>query len=486
MLEHEYGFYPTPQNIIREMLSPYYGELANMRYFNGSGKFILEPSAGKGDILDYLNKFAQVDKKYLLAVEVQPELQAVLTEKGYKLVDTDFLEYGGDDHFNMVLMNPPFHEAEKHILHAWDILPDGDLCAVLNAETLRNPHTHAREMLGRLVRDFSLQEPKFIRDGFTQAERRTKVETAIIWLRKPAQDTLPDFDYTAFEKEGRVSDEEFSASPLAHFDQIETLVARYNAAIRITKEQHKLEKALRFYLADVRDGAQDDRKANVTLQDKLLSIKQDFWKYIFEKTRLGNVVTSDFKKKFTAYRTQTESIAFTVKNIRAVLEMFFENHGLIMQECINQVFDDATKYHEKNVVHHEGWKTNKSYKVARKIIMPRGLRYDPKFDDFDLIYIDTDFYRDLDLIMCMLSGQRIENVKTVTDTLHDHFSGLKQQRWGRGDYQLAWNSAIQSTFFDIRIFKKGTVHLEFRDETLWQNFNVAAAKGKGWRVGSGY
>lgn len=485
MLEQDFGFYPTPKNIISTMFAPYYAQLGEMRYFNGNGRYILEPSAGKGDILDYLTGSLGIDKRFVMAVEIQPELQAVLLDKGYRLVDSDFLEYGGDDHFNMIFMNPPFNDAAKHILHAWDLLPCGDLCAVLNAETLRNPHTHARQQLARLVTEHSLKDPEYIKDGFRQAERRTAVEVAIIWLRKPEQDPLPDFDYTTFEKDGRVSEEEFSASPLAHFDQIETLVARYNASIRLTKEIHKLEKAMRFYMADVRDVKNDTRTENISLQDKLTKIKQDYWKYIFDKTRLGNIVTSSFRKKFTAYRSQTENIAFTVKNIRAVLEMFLENHGQIMQECVNQVFDDATKYHEKNTVHHEGWKTNKSYKVARKIIMPRGLSYEPKWDSFSLVYVNTDFYRDLDLIMCLLSGQRIENVKTIVDTLDTLFRDLGAARYGRGP-AISYEGWHPSTFFNIKIFKKGTVHLEFLDENLWQAFNIAAARGKGWQVGAGY
>lgn len=44
---------------------------------------------------------------------------------------------------------------------------------------------------------------------------------------------------------------------------------------------------------------------------------------------------------------------------------------------------------------------------------------------------------------------------------------------------------FSSTFFDIRIFKKGTVHLIFRDKDLLAQFNRAAAQGKNW-VGAGY
>ena len=41
------------------------------------------------------------------------------------------------------------------------------------------------------------------------------------------------------------------------------------------------------------------------------------------------------------------------------------------------------------------------------------------------------------------------------------------------------NTAV-SQYFHIRFFKKGTVHLSWRHEHLWQEFNVTAAKGKRW------
>jgi len=35
-------------------------------------------------------------------------------------------------------------------------------------------------------------------------------------------------------------------------------------------------------------------------------------------------------------------------------------------------------------------------------------------------------------------------------------------------------------FFDIKFWKKGTVHLKWRDLALWQQFNITASAGKKW------
>ena len=36
----------------------------------------------------------------------------------------------------------------------------------------------------------------------------------------------------------------------------------------------------------------------------------------------------------------------------------------------------------------------------------------------------------------------------------------------------------ESAFFRLKAFKKGTVHLEFKDEDLWNRFNIAVNQGK--------
>src|SRR6185436_18895362 len=38
----------------------------------------------------------------------------------------------------------------------------------------------------------------------------------------------------------------------------------------------------------------------------------------------------------------------------------------------------------------------------------------------------------------------------------------------------------ESDHFEIRFFKKGTVHLKFQDKKLWERFNMACAAGKLW------
>jgi predicted RNA methylase len=81
-------FYPTPKSVIRLMLAPY---IRSYDSYNLAGKFILEPSAGKGDIVSFLkglNTKLTVD-----CIEIDPNLQHVLRGNGHSVVGSDFLSF---------------------------------------------------------------------------------------------------------------------------------------------------------------------------------------------------------------------------------------------------------------------------------------------------------------------------------------------------------------------------------------------------------
>ena len=99
-------FYPTPDFLIDKML-----EKVNL----SKVKYILEPSAGKGNIIEKLK-----DKIYhrteINAIEINPELQSVLRGEGYQVIDTDFLSHMGGEMYDLIIANPPFSEGEHHLL----------------------------------------------------------------------------------------------------------------------------------------------------------------------------------------------------------------------------------------------------------------------------------------------------------------------------------------------------------------------------------
>src|ERR1700744_2053245 len=123
------SFFPTPMAVIKKMIAPYLDRSGRYNYLSAD-RIVLEPSAGKGDILDFLSENGEyrsrLAKDNLYCIEQDPDLQHILREKGYRLIGTDFLRYSGEHQFNLILMNPPFHNGDEHLLRAWELLEEGD------------------------------------------------------------------------------------------------------------------------------------------------------------------------------------------------------------------------------------------------------------------------------------------------------------------------------------------------------------------------
>jgi hypothetical protein len=117
------GFFPTPRPIIDQLLALACIEPAHR---------VLEPSCGKGDILDAIRR--ECPDVTLTAIERNLSLQGVLTARGYDGIVAygDFLEHVGE--YDRVVMNPPFEEGQDilHVRHAYDLLaPAGRLVSIV-------------------------------------------------------------------------------------------------------------------------------------------------------------------------------------------------------------------------------------------------------------------------------------------------------------------------------------------------------------------
>lgn len=241
MLQNE--FFPTPKEVIDEMLEPY-----DLR-----GKKCLDPSAGAGAILDAIHDRTSHrygnSKSLLYAIELDPDLRYTLQGKDYTVISSDFLAYDEPTRFDLIAMNPPFSEGVKHVLKAWDILnDDGDLVALLNAESVKNLCNKERELLAELVKKHG--DVEFLGQCFKNAERPTNVEVAMIRLCKPPVKRF-DFDMGQFSQHETISDEEFQANPLASANFLESLVGQYKGAEKALIERYENSKKLSFYLQGI-------------------------------------------------------------------------------------------------------------------------------------------------------------------------------------------------------------------------------------------
>ena len=133
-------FYPTPTDVIDTMMI---GE-------DIKGKIILEPSAGNGNIIKYLKLNGA---KQVLFCEIEPDLAMISSKEG-KFIGQDFLSLKKEDisHIDYIVANPPFSRDEDHILHMWEVAPEGcTIVTLLNWNTYDEAYTTKRKQLKQLV-----------------------------------------------------------------------------------------------------------------------------------------------------------------------------------------------------------------------------------------------------------------------------------------------------------------------------------------------
>ena len=120
-------FYPTPSTLAGKMLAKVDWKKVNT---------ILEPSAGKGDLVDAVIRFSQSSRNELYnrsegvsrmfdVIEMDMNLRLLLRGRDLRLVHDDFLTYHPQKRYDLLLMNPPFSEGAKHLLHAIELQRNG-------------------------------------------------------------------------------------------------------------------------------------------------------------------------------------------------------------------------------------------------------------------------------------------------------------------------------------------------------------------------
>lgn len=168
------GFFPTPRPVIDRML-----ELAQIQPEHR----VLEPSCGKGDILDAVK--AEYPDIVMHAVEQNRTLADVLAAKGHEVEFGNFFEHGGE--YDRVVMNPPFcSEETAHVQHAFSLLaPGGRVVSVMS----EGPFFRA-DRLSSLFREWfeamDGQSEPLPENAFSSREsfRRTGVRTRLIIMDK--------------------------------------------------------------------------------------------------------------------------------------------------------------------------------------------------------------------------------------------------------------------------------------------------------------
>lgn len=541
-------FYPTPKSLVEKML-----EGIDWRYVNT----ILEPSAGKGDILREIAKATRRDGNYrnnyesnmdVDCIELDPNLRQILkynfgerkevlkrehrsirdkykycqerrynndyeyyndNTKEYEQVPTDdlkrlkdidaeldtffingiqivhdnFLTYNPFKQYNLIIMNPPFSNGDKHLLKALDIQKKGgSIICLLNAETLRNPYTETRKELVRQLNQYNAQI-EFIENAFVSAERRTGVEVALIKVSIEQVQEESDI-YNRMKAAEQMEDFNPEVTDIEVTDYIKAAVNMFRVEVKAGLELIRQYRALVPYMA-IGFGDDSYKKSpilrltdssdrgydSVSVNEYLKKVRYKYWSALLNNPKFTGKLTSKLQ---TEYQKRVENLAnydFTEFNIYTLsTEMNAQINQGIEDEII-AMFDRLTEEHswypecKKNRHLYDGWKTNKAHKIDKKVIIPTYGVWDA-WDGRPRVYSAKGVLEDIERIFNFLDGNMTENV--------DSWSALDIY-FKRGE-----TKNIPMKYFSATFYKKGTVHLTFTCPALIERFNIYAAQHKGW------
>jgi hypothetical protein len=458
-------FYPTPAAVIERMLG-------NTDLL---GKHVLEPSAGKGDLIDALTDRGAI----VCCCENDPDLSVIAASKA-NLLAYDFLTLTADriSHIQAIYMNPPFSQAARHILHAWEIAPAGcHITALCNWETLFNTHTRERVQLSNTVTSYGGSVN--LGSCFDTAERRTNVQVGLVSLFKPG--SADEFgDYFTDEADAP----ELQGEGLMPYNVVRDTVGRYVQAVRLYDQV--LDNAVRmnalvgvFHVGKLAFTCTEGEKAR-SREAFVRDLQKKAWEYVLNKMDMDRFTTRSLKADINRFAEQQQKLPFTMRNIYKMLEMVVGTHGSRMDRAITDVFDRATTYYHDNRHAVEGWKTNSHYLLGMKFILPH--MASPEWSGtLGLHYQSTnvDLVEDLTKALCHLTATPYDSIGSLWNYLHRRTP--ETERAFRPEYvRYDYNTWYEWGFFRFKGFKKGTMHFQFLDEAVWATFNQAVARIKGY------
>lgn len=280
------GFYPTPPNVVEKLLE-------GIEWYKIEN--ILEPSAGKGNLVDgiataYLDEtkdYRRRDEALPVdCIEIDPYLRSILQYEyggqheeeirkrireleesreydrikyryefrtpadafehkelkaendkrrvvACRIVHDNFLTFNSRKRYGLIVMNPPFSNGDEHLLHAIKIQSrhGGLIRCVLNAETLLNPYTNRRKVLREQMEKLGA-DVSYIDGAFSDGERKTDVRVAIIKIDIPRPETGESEIYERLKAAAEV--EEVPAddvTDLAVADLLSEIVTRFRVEV---------------------------------------------------------------------------------------------------------------------------------------------------------------------------------------------------------------------------------------------------------------
>ena len=468
-------FYPTPERLLDKITE-------GMDWWQVSS--VLEPSAGKGNIADYVKEKVKKSDRWhkkeadVDCIEIDEQLQHILKGKGYPVVHNDFLTFSTYKRYNLIIMNPPFSTGAAHLTKALEIQKNGGaIICILNAETIKNPYTNERKALVAALKQYNA-EITYLQHEFTDAERKTDVEIAVVKAIIPQTEKVSVI-YEEMKKKHYAEARAAEQTDLILSDYILSAINQYNleldAGIHLIEEY----RAMQPYILS---GFEKDSGSFLTLHlngKEELSInrfveyvRMKYWNALFNNPKFTKNMTSNLVSEYHSKVQELKHYDFSAYNIKEIQMQMSRNLIKGVEQCIIDLFEELSHKHsyyaecDHNIHYYNGWKTNQSWFINKKVIIPLN-----GFDNYFGDYRPNDYHVE----------KKLSDIEKALNYLD---GGLTESRdlntWLTNAKETGQTKKIQLKYFTVTFYKKGTCHIEFTNLELLKKLNIFGSQKKGW------
>lgn len=488
MFDRPEEYYPTPKSLIHKMLKD-----VNFHEV----RTVLEPSAGAGNIAEeILHRFKQLnnsrysyskdEKKYDVdLIELDQNLRYILQGKGFRVIHDDFLTYEGFKRFDLIVMNPPFSNGDKHVLKALDLIKSGGtLLAIINSETLKNPYSNSRKDLIRKLKELNATI-EYLQEEFVDAERTTNVEIAMIKLTLEKTNKESLILNQLKQEEQHRQENKYNTNTLINGDFIQGIIEQYNfevkAGLNLINEFYNLQPLiLKEFKEDKHTGSilqlsvdsnRNDKSDDILVNAYIKKVRYKYWSALFNNPQFTSLLTTNLLYEYRDKVTELQDYDFSYYNIKEIQLQMSKNLVKGVEDTILNLFEEFSHKHSwyaetsSNIRYFDGWKTNKAWMVNNRVILILN-GYNSIWERLDYGYKFHEKLKDIERIFDYLDGGKTEdsNLKQILDEAEKH----------------GQTKNIICKYFKLNVFKKGTIHITFLDDELLRKFNIFGCQRKNY------
>ena len=489
-------FYPTPKKLVKKMVEGVQWKMVHT---------ILEPSAGKGDILDALEEVELEQRSYqrhngelelytwkeklfklydidIDCVEIDENLQHILKGKGYRVVHDDFLTFQTFKKYDLIIMNPPFSCGDKHLAKALQMQKDGgSVICLLNAETIKNPYSSLRKELVQSLEKYNA-DIEYVANSFSGAERKTDVEIAIVKVTIPEKKQESDIYNRIYDRMKKAAEYEErsteTGTDVMIGDYIKAIISQFNIEVASGVELIRQFWALQPHiLTDFKEGTSasilkltlDGKHNDVSINSYVKRVRLKYWSALFSNKKFTGNFTSNLIREYSSLVNDLQEYDFSEHNIRVIMTDMSRKMNKSIEEAIMEMFDRLSAQHAwykesaNNIHYYNGWASNKAHKVNKKVILPCYNVFNRWSGNLDT-YHAMDTLKDIEKIFDFFDGDMTSSVDMC------HVLEVAQEK----------PKNIECKYFTVTFYRKGTVHITFKNLDLLEKFNIYAAKNRRW------